>query len=159
MTTLLFTRCPTLVSRAIRWVTGSATSHVTIGGVELAGADVVLQATTGGVQVTPRAALLAENDLVEEYEVLGPCDVRRGVLELGERYNYVGLFGYLFVQIARWFGRKIKNPLSDPHAVVCSEFALTLGIAALGDLPPRDSTPQDLLEACRGRPDAFRRLA
>jgi hypothetical protein len=78
----------------------------------------------------------------------------RAAAHLGDRYDYVGLFGYIPVMIARWLGRKIKNPLAEPGAMVCSEFVLSLDQD--GDLVPEwdgisttGTTPSDLLKICR----------
>ena len=115
----------------------------------------IVHTTVGGVQVDFRRKWEKSNKIVGEFRP--KVDVSPGVQHtlslLGEKYDYVGLLGYLLVVFWwRWFGRKIKNPMASPTGLVCSE--LLVHLAHDGDIPewsemdPERTTPQDLLAAC-----------
>ncbi len=160
MITLVFVTTGNPLSRLIRWITGSKASHCAIGGLHLEGVPVVLHASLGGVQLTPRERFYAEHRAVAEYEMLAPVSVTRAVEALGDHYDYVGLAGYLPVLLWRWLGRKMKNPFAGAKASVCSELLLALDSAGVvpewAGLDPETTTPEDLLRLCAG--SSFREL-
>jgi hypothetical protein len=139
-------------------------SHVAIGGLELNGVPVVLHASVGGVQVTPRSSFLYSHTLVSEYAFQNvEVDVPGAIVALGERYDYVGLFGYVVVAVGRWFGKKLKNPFASPHATVCSEFVFALDrdksrLPEWSSLVPSSTEPQDLVEIARLHSEHFERV-
>ena len=152
--TLVFMAGSNPVSWLIRTITRSRTSHVAIGTM-LHGVPVLIQADFGGVQVSPRAQYLKRARVVAEFRWPGDptVELERACRRLGEKYDYVGLLGFGFVVLARWFKRKARNPLSSPSATVCSE--LVRGIDPGGDvvpewkaLDPEQTTPEDLLDVC-----------
>jgi hypothetical protein len=96
--------------------------------------------------------------LVAEYAVLGRIDLGRGIRLLGEMYGYASLVGYIPVMVARWFGKKITNPLHSPHALVCSELVASMGIEGLELLDPTDVTPEDIRQQVLQHPDSFKQL-
>lgn len=158
MLSIVFTVSDSFVSKAIRWVTKSETSHVAIG-TEIFGVPVFMHSTVGGVQITPRERYLKNNRVVAEYvaNVDVESKLRNNVMKvaeyLGEKYDYIGLVGYAILIFAwRLFRKKIKNPLASPTAMVCSEFVVHLN--ADGDIPewdgldPERTHPQELLERC-----------
>ena len=118
----------------------------------MAEVPVVIEATIGGVKVTPRVHFFGGKTFVAEFEVLAPLDVRSAVNDLGEKYDYVGLFGFLPVMIGRWMGKTIKNVLAQRGAVVCAELLVradTLdAIVEWHHHAPDATTPEDLFEAC-----------
>lgn len=153
MVTIALFSSKMFLSKIIMWITKSPASHSGIGFTK-DGQDYFLHAAWGGVQVTPRAAVLANHTLVAEFEVLADLDdeFQLAVKRVGEPYDTVGLFGYLAVLIARNFGLGIHNPLASKSAVVCSEFIIELDsnheIPEFKDLDPADVTPRDLFDIC-----------
>jgi len=152
------------LSAVIRWVTGGNASHVAIG-LDLNGVPVFLHADMGGVHLSLRSKVMQGHSLVAEYRCMTIPDghVVGAVAHLGERYDYVGLFGYALVLAARHIGKRVKNPFASPRAMVCSEFVLSLDRAGefvppWAFLDPEQTTPEDLLGICRGRIDLFTQL-
>jgi len=169
MVTLVFSRGAGPLSRFIMLATRGRASHAMIG-LELYGVEILLHATIGGVQATTRAKKFKSCRFVAEYEILQ--DVSVGVAEalrrLNERFDYVGLLGYIPVLFWRWLGRKIKNPLASPGATVCSEFVMELDsesapIHSWAGRDPERMTPEDLLRICEADAETvdgcFRRVA
>ena len=162
--TIVFLTTDMLLSRFIRWLTKSPVSHVALG-LTLEGVPVLLQADIGGVQITLRESFLKKHKLVSEYAFTSPGienALARGVREIGERYDYVGLVGFFVVVVGRLLGRRIKNPLASRKAVVCSEFIVGLDregfcVPDWRGLDPETTTPGELLAICRGS-SAFRRV-
>lgn len=162
--TLLFLTSRSWVSAVIRWVTGSEASHVAIG-MDLHGVPILMHADVGGAQVSLRSKVLQGHSVVAEYDCLTipATHIVGSVACLGERYDYVGFFGYAVVIAARHLGRRVKNPLASPRAMVCSEFVLSLDtrgeyVPPWSVLDPERTTPEDLLAICRARIDLFAKL-
>lgn len=65
--TIVFGTTTKLLSRLIRWVTRSRASHATIG-LEIGGVPLILEATTGGVRIIPRAKWQLSHILVAEFK-------------------------------------------------------------------------------------------
>jgi hypothetical protein len=162
--TLLFLTSRSWISAVIRWFTEGKASHVAIG-MELHGVPILMHADVGGVQVSLRSKVLQGHSIVAEYECLTipETHIYGAVACLGERYDYVGLFGYALVIAARHIGKRVKNPFASPRAMVCSEFVLSLDrtgefVPPWAFLDPEQTTPEDLLGICRGRIDLFTQL-
>jgi hypothetical protein len=154
MTGIVFTADNGIVSRAVRWFTGVQASHVALT-AKIGGVDVLIHATVGGVQVSPRRKWLRGERVVAEFKPRAEpvFDLHTAVQSLGERYDYVGLIGYIPVLLARRFGARLRNPLASARATVCSEFALraawALGkLRGVSALDPERSTPRDVLKLC-----------
>ena len=161
MPSLVFTTSSHWLSRVIRAATGSEVSHVAIG-TELFGEPVLIHSAldgdTGrsGVQITPRNKWLEKNYIVAEYGIVPDVTGNMGPLIrlLCERYDKMGLLGYLIVIVAKYLGKKIMNPLSSPTKYVCSRYVLRLdqtgeSIPEWSGLDPEKTTPHDLLVLCR----------
>lgn len=148
---VIFSTTGKLLSRLIRWFTRSRVSHSVVC-LSVAGVALVLEATMGGVKATTRKKWERSNKIVREFKVIPRISIAHACGHLGERYDYVGLLGYLPVLVARWLGRKIKNPLAAPGALVCAEFVLHLDHGGLipewKGLDPESATPEDVLRAC-----------
>lgn len=153
--TLLFSTTTGILSKVIRWFTKSQASHVAIG-TEMHGVPVVIESTLGGVRIYPRKRWLKANRLVAEY-AFGPnveADMRYAIECVGDRYDYMGLIGQFFVVVARWIGRRIKNPFNSPKAMFCSEFVLRFNRDGVipewaGLVDDGTVTPNDFLRLCR----------
>jgi hypothetical protein len=160
MATIVFMTSEHWLSRVIRSATRSAVSHVGIG-LELVGVPVILHASIGGVMVELRSKLMPGVKLVAECSMpVSGMEIERAVRSIGQRYDYVGLVGFIPVMLARWFGKRVKNPLASPSALVCSELvARALGKAWDGKIEgyerPDDVTPEDLLRLCRAWSASF----
>jgi hypothetical protein len=119
----------------------------------------VLEASMGGVKAMTRKKWERSNKIVREFKVIPRISVAHACEHLGERYDYVGLLGYLPVLLARWVGRKIKNPLAAPGALVCAEFVLHLDHEGLipewKGLDPESATPEDVLRTCASGGKSF----
>lgn len=160
---IIFSRSGHPISRLILALSRGRASHCAIGGLSLSGVPVVLEASIGGVTPKLRARYLAEHEIVAEYEIAAPVRVGAAIALLGEKYDYVGLAGFIPVMLARYLGRKIRNPLADPRAVVCSELVRSLDpdgllIPEWTSLDIEATTPEDLLVVCEQRPDRFSKV-
>jgi len=142
--TILFSSSNAWISRAIRWFSrklgrdkGRA-SHASVS-LDLGVLHIVAEATfPGGARVLTRPRWDREHTKLAEYRVVMadpvvPLDVSLDLL--GEDYDLPGLLGYVPVLIARWFGRKIRNPFASARKQVCSEFAYRLITRLHGDVP------------------------
>jgi hypothetical protein len=142
------------LSKAIRKLTNSDVSHCSLW-LKVFGVPLVLQASIGGVKFETRERWLNHNKVIKVHRF--KVDVTRGVQSalgfLNTRYDYVGLFGYLPVMLARWFGRIIKNPLASANAQVCSEFLLHVDafdeVKEWNDLEWETTSPTDLMLAAK----------
>ena len=149
-----FSTCKTnVLSRIIRWFTKSQASHawLLVEGSFL-GMDMVMEATEGGFRITPYETFKKGHDIVAVLDTAFPLDsgVRTAAAWLGERYDYLGLFGSAFVMLGRWMKRKWKNPLDEPHAMFCSEAVAFIikesGYPGSESMDPSSTTPQDLMD-------------
>jgi hypothetical protein len=169
MPSLVFTTSSHWLSRTVRWMTSSATSHVCLG-TEIFGELVLIHSAlsgeTGrnGVQITPRHKWLEDNIVVAEYDIIPDVtgDMGPMIRLLCEKYDKMGLLGYIIVIVARWLGKKIQNPLASGRALVCVRYVLKLDptgrlIPEWAGLDPEKTTPQDLLVLCRVGP-SFQRV-
>jgi hypothetical protein len=162
--TIVFLTTDMLLSRIIRRITKSPASHVVLG-LSLYGVPVLLQADVGGVQIIPRSKFLIKHRIVSEWEFTSPgieYALAQGVREIGEGYDYIGLFGYLAVVVGKLFHRRIKNPLASRKAFVCSEFVVGLDrdghcVPEWMGLDPEATMPSDLLAICNTS-TSFRRI-
>ena len=161
MTTLVFTTSSHWLSKTVRWVTNSETSHVCLG-TEIFGEPVLIHSAldgdTGrnGVQITPRSKWEEDNVIVAEYDIVPDVidNMRPMIRLLCEKYDKMGLLGYVIVIVAKWLGKKIMNPLASTNAFVCSRYVLKLDptgelIPEWHGLDPEKATPHDLLLLCR----------
>jgi len=152
--TLIFATTGALLSRIIRAFTRSTVSHVAIG-TSMQGVPVVIEASGWGVRIFPRKRWERSREVVAEarFYVDISGEIPYAIEFVGDRYDYVGLLGYLIVMPLRWLGKKIRNPLGNPRAFVCSELPLRLDrehrIPEWEGLDPETTTPEDLLRLCR----------
>lgn len=161
--TLVFSTSSSWISKAIRWFTRSKSSHCMIG-LEVHGTPMLLHCTAGGVQFDPRDKWFKGNVLVSEWQFkddvgAGEEGLRHAMSHLGENYDYLTLFGWgLVILLWRYLKVRAKNPLSSPTAMVCSEFALHVGMKEEGKqtipewegLDPEHTHCQDLLDRMPG---------
>jgi hypothetical protein len=138
-------------SRVIRWFTKSRCSH-TFFVANVEGVDLAFEEGAVGWSVRTFANLSAGDTVVALLKPEHPVDA--GFLkswdELGQPYGYCVLVGMLFVMTARRLGKRIKNPFTSAHSMICSERGVRVlqdsGYPGAGELDPASTTPEDLLE-------------
>lgn len=76
--------------------------------------------------------------------------VQASFKDLGQAYGYSTLIGMFPVMVARWFGKKIKNPLASSRSMICSERNTRLlqaaGYPEADALDPATTDPEMLME-------------
>jgi hypothetical protein len=150
--TLIFSRSATLGSWLIRQATGSSVSHCGIG-FRWAGWSMVADSSLAGVRIMTRHRWRAKRTIVQELVPTAELrpDMSRLMGAMGERYDVGGLFGFLPVLVmTRWAKRKLRNPLADPSAMVCSELVLRcLPTTRIGgvEFDAESTAPSALMEA------------
>lgn len=153
MVTIALFTSKNILSLFIGFVLGKKVSHSAIG-FEKGGKKYFLHAAWGGVQIEERDYILSKKELVAEFEILANMDDELKLAEskVGKPYDTLGLFGYIFVLLARKFNIGISNPLASKSATVCSEFVIDLDvnkeIPEFIGLDPETITPRDLYEIC-----------
>lgn len=162
MVRLVFTRAPGLVSWVIRGFGTDEVSHV---GIQI-GLDAVISAEQHGVVQQDVKSFMDGRSAVEIYQATEEgephLDVHHAMLHIGDKYGFKELPGFAAAEIEARLGAKDpKNPLHDPHAYVCSEFALLLDdetgfVSEFRDLDPETTKPQRLLERLRAGGPTFR---
>ena len=99
-----FSTSNALVSRLIRWVTRSRVSHTFLLIEDsFFGQDMVMEAASSGFRLIPYSVFQTGNTDVTLITPVVPIDegVKKAVIWLGEKYNYTGDFGMLFVLLGR----------------------------------------------------------
>jgi len=151
--TLLFSTSRSPVSRIIRWLTQSTVSHVAVlYRDEALDMQVVLEASTHGYTLTAYEVWLRRNRLVRS--ITADADLLAGLRkvahEMGEEYDYGGLFGMVFVLLGRRLKRTWHNPLQSNRALFCSEAVVKIlqagGCQRARDVVPETTSPEDLLQ-------------
>ena len=155
--TLIFSTASGILSWLIRRFQGknAKASHCAIG-TEMHGIPVVIEDTVGGVRIYPRDRWIKEHRLVEEYAFLPPNmedGVRHTIEHVGDKYNYAGLFGYLWVMLGRWLRHKWHNPFASTRKDVCSGFILEMDpdrilVPEWKSLIASETIPEDLRQIC-----------
>lgn len=108
------------VSKAIRWFTSGASSHVFLIYYDVDfGRDMVMEATQGGFKITPFSRHTAIKVVEPKYPIEN--GLASAVDWLGAEYDYAGLFGMAWVELGRWLKRKWRNPSRSSSAMFCSE--------------------------------------
>lgn len=138
------------LSRIIRWFTKSQVSHCFII-FRMFGKDWILESGAKGVVVLPMSKLGGVMKAAVAIPELAPDDLGK-VMEndLGDNYDYGGLFGMAVHIIGRWFKTKWRNPWNDSRAMFCSEFVVQAlqqcKFQGADQLEAANTTPQDLLD-------------
>jgi hypothetical protein len=116
----------------------------------------VLEEGVFGWSMRTLDSLAAHDRIVDVITPSHPIDVgiQKSFDWLGQRYDYIGLFGMFFVMVARWFKKKIRNPLSSSTSMWCSEAGAKIlqisGYPGAEKLDPPTTTPEDLRDFLRG---------
>lgn len=117
--------------------------------------DMMLGTENIGFVPLPYERFLEESNVIEVFDPDPSYKLEVGLYELvkriGQPYDKVGLLGMGWVvALARWFKRKVRNPLASSHAMWCSEsVAFLLAKSAVPEaamLVPERVTPKDVVE-------------
>lgn len=150
MITVGFSSADTLVSWAIRKITGSRTSHCFIIHKVL-GVECALEAAATGFRAVPMSVFAEDNDIVDIVSVDSEAMDEEPILGamLGHPYDFLGLFGFLWVMAGKRLGRAWRNPAGGPARLFCSEAVVrTLragGVPGASLLDPEQCSPEDVL--------------
>lgn len=155
MTTVGFsTREKNVLSRMIRWFTKSSYSHCWVRYWHpIYKMDLVIEAGTFGIVELPYEHVIRENQPNIELVPPAAVDIAVGMpalgTTLGAKYDYPSLVGRIAVIVARWFGKKIKNPLGSPKQDCCVENVIRCLAQAdprLAVLDPEVESPESLYD-------------
>jgi hypothetical protein len=137
------------LSRFIRWVTRSKTSHAWML-FDLYGIPMVYEATFEGARFITFEHFQRNNVIVKTILLDYDDFAFKPLLKtLGTPYDFGGLIGEGVVQLGQKTGHFWRNPFNDPQALFCSEIIVIwlqgLGHPAVKGLIPEDVSPQELL--------------
>jgi len=128
----------------------------------------IMEATFTGFVVRPFENFVCSNIIVD---VFIPIDedttnrllkgLRQVAVYLGSLYDFSNILGFIFVCIARWLGKKIRNFWGNPKRLICSEAVGRLIL--YGKVPglafdPETLSPKDLRYWLLSNPN-FRRIS
>jgi len=154
---IVFTASNSWLSRTIRFITRSKVSHVAFVYYDKAfKKEMVLEAISTGFHIRTLERMLEDCVIVESFDLPQEEEVLVVLSSwLDTPYDYGGLLGQAFVQIARIFRRRIRNPFASKKAFFCSEIAVSLlqAIKYPGSeiLIPENTDPQSLLRFLNAR--------
>jgi hypothetical protein len=127
--------------------------------IELGFIKIVIEATFGGVKLTPYEKWKKHSKLTHLFalgtkrpEAMVNAALSEAFSTIGTKYDYAGYFGFLPLYILRWFGKKIRNPFGSARAMACSEFVVQvreeLQIRSWMHFDPESTSPQDIIDVC-----------
>jgi len=144
------------LSPLLRRVMGKPYSHIWILLEDaLFDVDMMLGTEKIGFVPLPYERFLEENTVIQIWDPDPSYKLEVGLYELvkliGQPYDKAGLLGMAWVAaLARWFKRKVRNPLASAHAMWCSEaVAFLLASSAVPEaaaLVPERATPEDVVD-------------
>lgn len=146
------------VSRVIRFFCRAKVSHafLILESTELG--DLILEAGWDGWRISTPANLtsgttriVATVDCPPDMVIPVHAAVVASIKDLGERYDYEGLFGMAWVSVGRWLGKKWKNPLRSSKAMFCSDAVVAEILQpakwpGADKLDPQSVSPEELAE-------------
>lgn len=146
-----------IISWLIRKVTRSKVSHAWVTfRDETLNKTVVMHATRMGFHLEPWVMFVKHNDIKAQFTCT--LDLLPGAQYmadwLGTKYDFKSIVGFVWIWIASWFKRKVKNPVRDTSKMVCSE-AMTILIQKAcvtrsEKLDPESTTPEQLWDFIGG---------
>lgn len=148
-----FSRAPTKsFSRLICWVTKSQVSHSFIL-LEYADEQLIYQASGLAVNYENHDTFMSIEVPIEfyQFELTEAQRVKNELFRIntvGKPYSWRELIGYLWVLLARKFGKRVKNPLSGGQtAYVCVDVAAA-HLPVNPELNDGSMTPEDFRRWC-----------
>lgn len=152
-----------IFSKIIQLVENSPISHSAIK-MDINGVSWLLHSAWGGVAFIPMAEIMGNHTLVAEFQVLVDIsnEVELAKKKIGQPYDVLTLFGYLFVFLGRTLNIGIDNPFYSKAGSICSEFIIEADvnhiISEFDGLEPANISPKDLFNICNSGKD-FRRIS
>jgi hypothetical protein len=149
-----FSSTDMIFSRIIKWVTRSKASHSYVL-ILVEGELVVIHSNQHGVNCDYYERFKRTKQIVAEYQLLISEDKEQlaaatALKLLDKPYDFLSVFGFAWVLINRFFGRKVKNPFPNRSAYQCSEFVLEVlksaGLEGIENLDRELVSPEDLIE-------------
>ena len=112
--------------------------------------DLVYHAVGSGVNFVGPCAFNSLHEIVEEFVINVPDSHRDQVLKwcaqnCGAPYSHLQILGLFLKRVARLIGIKIKNPLEDDSAYICTELAVKV-MSISGETPDQDLQDMGLVE-------------
>lgn len=136
-------------SKVIKWFTKSHCSHTFVI-IDVLGVPMVLEEGYHGYAMRPMSVFPDNIVQVITPKVDITAAVQASFKDLGQSYGYSTLIGMLPVMVARWFGKKIKNPLASSRSMICSErntrILQAAGYPGANELDPATTDPETLME-------------
>lgn len=154
MTTIALFTSNNWKSKIIQFFTKSKISHAALG-IEQNGKKYFLHSKSGGVQLSSREDVLSYDQLFAEFEIIPDIsdEIPNALKYIGDKYNTLELFGFIFVLIGRKLHIGLHNPFAMHGAEICSEFVVMCDtedkICEFKGLRPSDIDPNDLYEICK----------
>jgi len=145
-----FSRTNNLPSKIIRFFIKSPISHAYVRIYDkFLKTSLILHSDWGGVQFDLAEKFDMENIAIEEYIINDnrfDDAIRKNLWHLGKGYAYIKLINWAWaIIIKRWFIRKVKDPITKPSKLICSDFVLyILNSTGIVDIPIGSMTPADL---------------
>lgn len=145
-----FSTSKNVVSWAIRKLTRSHVSHCFFI-ANLWGTECVLQAAELGFVALPLTEFLKGHQIITIYGLAleDTPTMQHALSLLGKPYDFLGLFGFLWVLLGRKLGRAWKNPVHSEGQLFCSEAIVRVlqkaNYPGASLLDPERTSPQDLL--------------
>ena len=161
---IIFTAGVGVISRIIQWFTRSKKDRLTPSQCAWVYYDVdfktdcVLEANEKGFALSTAANAINEKHIVavatSEHDL--SVGFREAAKWLGSKYDFGGLFGFVWVLLGRWLRRKWHNPWSRSKALFCSEAMVRIlqwsGFPGSAQLDAPTVSPEDLLLFCENSP-------
>lgn len=148
-----FSKSGSLISKLVRFFSRSDISHTWLLLEDLVGGiDLVMEAVPGGFHIITYERFVRENqviDVVDLNTTYSESSLRRAFGWMGKRYDYLTVFGMMWVLFGRFFGKKWKNPLSS-KSIDCVEsivyFLRSNNAGRAHEIDPGSMTPKDLYD-------------
>lgn len=164
--TVGFSTTNSVISKIIRYATKSPCSHAwfcyddVVVGTRIP-IRKIAQAEWFGYETRPRWRWEKENQLVAEFELIGPDPAPAVAFMLqqylGSKYDYKAAF---LTGMWRLLFRSLRSKLNDPVKLMCSEGVIRLlgcaGYSAVCNLEPDMSSPKDVMLRCFHTPSEFK---
>jgi len=157
-----FSKGNQITSKIIMWLSSGSVSHAfMIYFDEDFKADYIFEATTQCIRIVPLGVYKKKYNIVAVYTPLHPLE--NGFVELGKwlgaKYDFTGLFSFIFVILGRIFKYRWRNFLASSDAMFCSE--AVSNVLRWSKYPgfhysPDMVSPEDLLNFCKKNMESVR---
>jgi hypothetical protein len=162
MIRIVFTKSNDWVSKAIRFFTRSKTSHVGLWIDD----EQVLSAEADGIKQQSLQDFMKGREFVGIFEVKPEYeymfDIEKAKKKIGWRYDFVGLLGFMYVELWERLNRRVRNPLASKNMAICSEFVLATAsglVPEFANMSPETTDPGDLFESLEKGGPTFKAIS